>query len=402
MSEPILIDVLIVGGGAAGLFALHALRGAGASVLLVENNSLGFGQTTSSQGILNAGVKYSLGGLAGDDAKEAAEAAHQWIQLLDGANADLRNVRVLTRQCYLWRTSTLLGAAGMLGAKLALKTKPKAIASIDRPSWLDGVGGEVLTLGETVIDPRSLLRELSTPHAHAMLKGNVTSITPRTSDVDVEIESSRRVRVRARHVILTAGIGNQEMVGLSHTPNASMQQRPLRQAMIRGALPLVFGHCIDGAKTRITVTSDVFTAPDDVKNAGHASAANDVVWHVGGQIAEDGPRMGDREFLEYATGEICRCIPGVSLKECGFASYDVTRAEPRTGDGKRPPTGFCRTQDRITTIWPVKLVLAPKIAAQLVKDMEPSTHPQITLPMDLPRPELAPRPWETARWSALV
>ena len=57
MSEPILIDVLIVGGGAAGLFALHALRGAGASVLLVENNSLGFGQTTSSQGILHAGVK---------------------------------------------------------------------------------------------------------------------------------------------------------------------------------------------------------------------------------------------------------------------------------------------------------------------------------------------------------
>ena len=35
MSEPILIDVLVVGGGAAGLFALHALRRAGASVLSV-------------------------------------------------------------------------------------------------------------------------------------------------------------------------------------------------------------------------------------------------------------------------------------------------------------------------------------------------------------------------------
>ncbi len=82
MTEPIHIDALIVGGGCAGLFALNALRDAGMSALLVENNSLGFGQTTSSQGILHAGVKYSLGGLAGDDAKEASEAADLWIGML--------------------------------------------------------------------------------------------------------------------------------------------------------------------------------------------------------------------------------------------------------------------------------------------------------------------------------
>ncbi|MEI6274199.1 MAG: FAD-dependent oxidoreductase [Phycisphaerae bacterium] len=60
MNEPLIIDALIVGGGCAGLFALNALRDAGMSALLVEKNSLGFGQTTASQGILHAGVKYSL------------------------------------------------------------------------------------------------------------------------------------------------------------------------------------------------------------------------------------------------------------------------------------------------------------------------------------------------------
>ena len=105
MTEPLIIDALIVGGGCAGLFALNALRDAGMSALLVENNSLGFGQTTSSQGILHAGVKYSLGGLAGDDAKEASEAAHEWVDMLDGKMVDLKNVRVLTRECFLWRSS---------------------------------------------------------------------------------------------------------------------------------------------------------------------------------------------------------------------------------------------------------------------------------------------------------
>ena len=122
---------------------------------------------------------------------------------------------------------------------------------------------------------------------------------------------------------------------------------------------------------------------------------------VGVRRARDFNEVGNANHRLVADGGASRGpeLTGAALKR---AHDDVTRAEPRTGDGKRPPTGFCRTQDRITTIWPVKLVLAPKMAAQLVKDMETSTHPQITLPMDLPRPELAPRPWETARWSALV
>jgi hypothetical protein len=393
MNEPLIIDALIVGGGCAGLFALNALRDAGMSALLVENNSLGFGQTTASQGILHAGVKYSLGGLAGDDAKEASEAAHEWVDMLDGKMVDLKNVRVLTRECHLWRTSSFSGAAGLLGAKLALRTRPQSLAANQRPAWLNGVSGEVLTLGETVIDPRSLLGELAKPHAHLLLKGSVSSVRENAHDVEIEIESSRRVLVRARHLILTAGLGNQDILGLAHVADTSMQQRPLRQAMIRGALPMVFGHCIDGAKTRITVTSDCIDG-----------AANHVVWHVGGQIAEDGPAMSESDFATFAMDEIKKCIPALSFKGCEFASYKVIRAEPRTGDGRRPPKAFTHTSGRITTIWPVKLVLAPLAATAMMNQLQQiprATQEHIQWPADLPRPELAERPWETATWSSI-
>ncbi|MSR34318.1 MAG: FAD-dependent oxidoreductase [Phycisphaerales bacterium] len=393
MSEPIIIDALIVGGGCAGLFALNALHAAGMSALLVENNSLGFGQTTSSQGILHAGVKYSLGGLAGDDAKEASDAAHEWIDMLDGGSLNLKNVRVLTRQCYLWRTSGLRGAAGMLGAKLALRTRPESMHESERPAWLAGVSGDVLTLAETVIDPRSLLEELANPHANSLLKGRVISVSQSANHVDIEIESSRRVLVRAQHLIVSAGLGNQDILGLANVADTPMQQRPLRQAMVRGALPMVFGHCIDGAKTRITVTSDVSTGD-----------ARDVVWHVGGQIAEDGPAMSESAFARYAMDEITKCIPALAFTGCQFASYPVIRAEPRTGDGRRPAKAFTHTTGRITTIWPVKLVLAPMSAAAIMKQLNHTQRPvcqHMHWPADLPRPKLAARPWETAQWSEI-
>ncbi len=394
MSEPINIDALIVGGGCAGLFALRAMRAAGMSALLVENNSLGFGQTTASQGILHAGVKYSLGGLAGDDAKEASEAALEWVDMLDATKGNLNNVRVLTRECYLWRTSGVRGAAGMLGAKLALRTRPEALDDALRPAWLAGVSGEVLTLGETVIDPISLLSELAKPHARCLLQGCVTNVRQNKNNVDIEIESSRRVCVRARHLILSAGVGNQDILGLANIADTPMQRRPLRQAMIRGALPMVFGHCIDGAKTRITVTSDCV-----------GDVASDVVWHVGGQIAEDGTAMSESEFAVYAMTEIKKCVPALAFKGCEFSSYPVIRAEPRTGDGRRPPKAFTSTCANVTTMWPVKLVLAPMAAAAMMKQLSitaPAAREPLHWPADLARPVLAARPWDTAQWNPIA
>jgi glycerol-3-phosphate dehydrogenase len=387
MSESIPIDVLIVGGGVAGLFALRELRRAGRSALLVERNGLGFGQTVSSQGILHAGVKYALGGLAGEDAAEASQAAELWSQLLADPASDLAGVRVLTRACLLWRTSGISGAAGMLGAKLALRTRPTPVAAGDRPPWLAGVAGDVLSLNETVIDPGSLLQTLARPHADALVRGEVAAMRHGDDAVEAIIDGPQRVAVRARRVILAAGRGNRELLALAGVADCPMQLRPLRQAMIRGPLPLAFGHCIDGARTRITITSD--------------TADGATVWHVGGQIAEDGPSMSQDAFQRHAMAEISRCLPGVRFSGCAFAQYAVDRAEPWTADGRRPPRAFARTFGRISALWPVKLVLAPAAARSLAAEIPPSAHAQPRWPDSSPPPAVAARPWQDAAWSPL-
>ena len=383
------VDVLIVGAGCAGLFLLDSLVRKGISALLIESTALGYGQTTSSQGILHAGVKYSLGGLAGDDATEAAAAASLWSKMLSGDGTDLRAVRKLADHCYLWRTAGLAGVAGMLGAKVALRTRPEPVSNDARPVWLKAVGGEVLTLAETVIDPRSLLQVLAKRHAGCIALGNVRRIVGENGLQRIEIVGGRPVSVFARQLILTAGAGN-EALCKSAGIACEMQRRPLRQAMIRGPLEMVFGHCIDGAKTRVTITSDRISS-------------DEVVWHIGGQIAEDGPRMTLENFRTHALAELRSAIPKLNLQGCSFASYDVDRSEPRTGDGRRPPRAFARTTSGVTIVWPIKLVLAPVIAAEIAASIAASEYPTAHWPSDLPAPEFAQRPWEvsTLSWDVI-
>ena len=56
------VDVLIFGGGGAGLWLLDELHRAGHRVMLAECDALGAGQTVASQGIIHGGLKYTLPG----------------------------------------------------------------------------------------------------------------------------------------------------------------------------------------------------------------------------------------------------------------------------------------------------------------------------------------------------
>jgi len=390
MADAIQVDALVVGGGVAGLFTLHALREAGCSALLIESRALGFGQTTSSQGILHAGVKYALGGVAGEDANEASEAAAMWGNFLQGRSGpDLRGIRVLATHEYLWRTASLMGAAGMLGARLALRTRPAVVEPSQRPAWLAGVRGDVLSLPETVIDPADLSRRLAAAAPGGIALGQVRAIRAEPASATVEIEGDgRSARVLARRVFLCAGAGNEALLALAGLGvREPMQRRPLRQAMVRGPLPLVFGHCIDGARTRITVTSDT----DDGRT----------VWHIGGELAEKGPAMQPDAFVRHARDEVAACMPGVSLAGAEWSSYAVDRAEPRIPDARRPSSAHVQAHGSVVVTWPVKLVLAPRAAQAAVEHIRASRDGADRWPEGWAAPPLAARPWQDATWTSL-
>ncbi|MEE9211979.1 MAG: FAD-dependent oxidoreductase [Phycisphaeraceae bacterium] len=318
-------DVVVFGGGGAGLWLLDALHRRGLSVCLLEAAQLGSGQTIASQGIIHGGLKYTLGDLFAPSAKAIKAMPNRWRDCLAGSGRpNLDRTRLRARFCYLWRTGSISSRLAMAGAKTFLDVRPQPV---ERDQWPAALAHcpQVLRLDEQVIDPGSFIRNLAEQHGDRLFKiddpaglafevtgarggGHVTAVRithPR---------DRREVRLCPKFVVFAAGRGNaalRQRVGLSAEV---MQCRPLHMVMLRGTLPVLNGHCVDGATTRVTITTD--TDP----------ASGSSVWQVGGQVAEDGVKMDRAELVAHAHSELEASLPGIDLSGAQFASFRVERA----------------------------------------------------------------------------
>jgi hypothetical protein len=300
--------------------------------------------------------------------------------------------------CYLWQTESLSSKAGMIGAKIGLQVKPQELDAADRPAVLALVPGTVAKLAEQVISPASFLADLLEQYRDRILKidadqglefalrspGEVTAIHLTMG--------GQRLTLSPRQVIFTAGSGNarlRQRVGLSANV---MQLRPLHMVLVRGELPELNGHCVDGSTTRVTMTSDV----DDTGRT---------VWQVGGQIAEEGVGCDPLMLTQRAKQELAAVLPGANFDAVEWSTYAVDRAEGLTTNGKRPDSVQVLCAGNVTTGWPTKLALAPVLALEIASRVQPSDH-GLTFDTNAlaawPRPDVAPLPWQEANrawWS---
>lgn len=393
MPEAIELDVLIFGSGAAGLWLLDDLRREGYRTVLLEAHALGGGQTVASQGILHGGLKYTLRGLLTRSAKTIADMPRVWRECLAGqATPDLSDTVVRAEQCFLWHTASLSSRAGMVGARAGLAAAPTKLPRDDWPEALCERAEQVYLLEEQVISPRSFGATLADAHRDVILKVDV--------DAGVEFEIDDRGEVRFVHVqreedacrfsphwvVFAAGQGNESLrvrVGLD---SAVMQRRPLHMVLARGALPALSGHCIDAAHTRVTITSDV-----DV--AGRA------VWQVGGQIAEVGVDMDPAALVAHTKDELRAVMTIDAIDDLQWATYRIDRAERVTRGGRRPDDAAVLCDGNVFTVWPTKLVLAPRASALVRQALgqPPAGTPALdtTRWCDWPRPDVAQPPWDS-------
>lgn len=389
------LDVLIFGGGAAGLWLLDALGRRGARALLLESDRLGSGQTIAAQGIIHGGLKYTLQGLLTPSAVQIREMPALWRECLAGRRQpDLSRTRIRSDRCHLWRTDSLTSRLGLFGARVGLRVAPQLLADNDRPAVLAGCPGPVALLEEQVIAPDSLLENLFSRNASRILEVDPLGIA-------IENDSSGRVRavrlsdsltgsrldLAPAHVVLAAGKGNAELRRQMGLGEQVMQCRPLHMVLLRGDLPELNGHCVDGATTRVTVTSD-------------RDRAGRTVWQVGGQIAEIGVGLDERSLILHTKAEIEATIPRLDLNHVEWATYRVDRAEGATPQGNRPETVQLLRERNVLTAWPTKLALVPALAEQILAEIEPfgsdSTRDSIELE-NWPRPRVATLPWDAVR-----
>ena len=388
------LDVVIFGGGGAGLWLLDDLVREGFRVVLLEAAELGLGQTVASQGIIHGGLKYSLAGLRSSAARTIRDMPLRWRQSLAGERPpNLTQTRLRAQSCHLWQTASLTSKLAMVGASVALRVRPVRIDRDERPPILSRCPGVVARIDEQVIEPPSFLADLAAQHGGRLWRidaeHGLTFTLKSTGHVEtVRLAGPQTLELRPRHVVLAAGAGNAELRGRVGLPAGAMQRRPLRMVMARGPLPELAGHCIDGAATRVTITTT-------------RDSAGVPLWQVGGRIAEDGVGRTPAALVRAAKSELEAVLPGIDLRGVEWATYLIDRAEARSG-GRRPDDVGILEEGNVITAWPTKLALVPRLAGLVRQRLgEPGGRgPNEPWARGAwPAPPVALPPWETeAQW----
>lgn len=387
MTQALSTDVLIVGGGVAGLWLNARLRRKGFSTLLVESSTLGGGQSVKSQGIIHGGAKYALHGALTGASEAIADMPRRWREALAGTGElDLSGVRLLSDAHYLWSPGSLAGNITSFFASKAVRGRVDQVKGDQLPPALQHprFKGKVYRLAELVLDVPSLIRRLSDLASDSLLAGqNIEPLQENGQLVGLQVDGQA---IRAQRIVLSAGRGNADLLSRLGLNQPAQQLRPLHMVLVKSPnLKPLYAHCLGGGpKPRITVTT-------------HPAADGQWVWYLGGDLAEaDGVARDPQQQIAAAQKELGDLLPWVDLSTAQWATLRVDRAEPAQSGLVRPDNAFLHEDSTLLVGWPTKLALAPDFADRVLAAFErdglqPQQH--AALPT-LPRPAVAAPVWE--------
>ncbi|MGH7887545.1 MAG: FAD-dependent oxidoreductase [Candidatus Binatia bacterium] len=386
------LDVVVFGGGAAGLWCLDRLRRAGYHAILLESKALGSGQTIQAQGIIHGGGKYALRGVRDFDAvRSTSLMPERWRRSLVGeVEPDLAGTTIVSPKCHLWlpRGSAIarlqsLGFMNLIANAGLLATRPVKVAQAAWPEALRDSALAVYSLAEPVIATGSFLNTLAARHRGYIFLYDAAALRFVPDGMHIG-----DVWLQPRAHVLTAGVGNGKLLSKAGMDADLMQSRPLGMVLLRGELPPLFGHCILGGKTGLTITT-----PEPG------------IWQIGGEIAE---RLANENNLAaaraIALAEIRRWLPRLDRARAEIAIYRAVRAEARTAVSRRPSGVHAnRVAAGMVVAWPTKLSMAPVLADEVFEIVhndlkEPGGFTE-TPPW--PTPAVARYPWEESEWFAV-
>ncbi|MBS3128692.1 FAD-dependent oxidoreductase [Candidatus Woesearchaeota archaeon] len=388
------VDIIILGGGVAGLWILNALTAEGYSVVLLEKQKLGQGQTICAQGIVHGGFKYVVPGkYRQGTASEVRNMPQRWREHCSGQrkNPDLSGLQINSPSCYFW-LSKGRGLRGVFEEAfstvgIGLLNSPPVDVTDSVPLWLKKSAAKIYAVPEQVIDSSALLQELAKFNLSQIYYFDSVSFIKerdRVRSVSVkEQKTGEEITFSAQAFLLTAGIGNQELVEAMGYPQTVMQIRPLRQLLVSGnGLPELWGHCIDGGKAVASVTTH--------KNP----RTGEKVWNIGGEIAENGYKQDPEVLIREGRALLEKLLSGVDFSQTKWSTFDALRAE-EPNDNLLPSGVSIRQIENIFVCFPTKMAMAPVLADQIVLLLE-KEHIVKTEHIFERKGELhvAPYPWE--------
>jgi len=382
-------DIIIFGGGIAGLWALNRLRQRGCQAILLETGTLGGAQTLLSQGMIHGGMKYALGGSLSKAANAIARMPSVWEDCLQGkGDIDLSNVEVLSRDYFMWSSGQLGSRVTTFFASKLIRSRIEATNKSELPSAFQNkhFNGQAYRLNDIVLNAESLIENLSTPYKEWIYK--LDNYSFKTEDSKIQEINIGNDTLTAQCYLFAAGQGNQNLLEQAGLSKPLMQRRPLHQVAVKHKLPhKVYAHCIGtGSKPRITITS-------------HACKDGSIVWYLGGALSESGVERSEQDQIDVAKKELRQLFPWLDFSTAQWTTLRIDRAEPAQGSGERPDNAYLDATGNILTAWPTKLSLAPDLGDQIIEqiksqNIQPGQTP--IKPLPLPLADIATPFWETA------
>lgn len=384
-------DLIIIGGGVAGLWTLNRAITAGFSAILLEKDSLGGAQTIHSQGIIHGGIKYALNGVLTQASNRIKEMPQRWLNCLNAeGEIDLSNVRQLSDAHYMWSQGSLTSRMTTFFATKSLRGRINEVAMADYPKAFANPAfrGRLYRLNELVLDIPSLIQELRNPVKDFIFKAdiNTAKLVQNTDGMQQICFPQFDLQLLPNNLVITAGEGVGYIAAQLDVALPSMQKRPLHMVMIKQPeLPALFAHCIGaGSKPVATITT-------------HPCADNNSVWYLGGDIAETGIKRQQEQQISLAKETMATLMPWVSLEQAQWSSLLINRAEPRQSTLTRPDSAYARKVGNCILAWPTKLALSPDLSDQILSlcDKKPEQPmPKLDELAVLPKPDISLPPWE--------
>jgi len=376
-SKPLEMDVLIAGGGVAGLWLLNRLRQQNINAWLIENKQLGGIQTPASQGIIHGGTKYALTGKLSESAKAIGRMPELWQACLEGrGELDLSKVEVFAQHQYLWSTGRLDSNLAQFFASKLMQSRMLAVKKEQFPELFKNPAfkGKLYQLNEAVINPLSLIKVLIEPVKQYCFYGDILEI--KQTDLNLTLQLKSGLTLQSQQLILTAGAGNAELLKQLNLTQPKQQLRPLQMVILKGNLPPLYAHCLGASTTpKVTITS----------------AQN--IWYLGGQIAEAGVDLTPQQQIAKAKSLLKSIIPWVNTESCEWDTLFIDRAEPEIASGLKPADAFVKKEGRVITAWPTKLALTPRLSEQILNLISIPKAPAQEI-KDLPSVPLCLAPWQ--------
>lgn len=389
-------DIVIFGGGIAGLWLLNRLRNAGYSAILLEQDRLGGHESINANGIIHGGLKFGLSALL-RDIEDLDDMPALWRDCLSGkGDLGLAGVKILAEHQYIWSEASLAARATTFFASRLITGQVEPVEGGARPGVLQDAAfnGSVYQLADLVLDMPSLIQKLASSHKNCIYKISPqtchleTDDRHNTSAVFITAAGVEPLRIHPGRVILAGGQGNAALLEDIGLRAPEMERRRVHMVMLKRAeLPDFYAHCLGASRNpRITITT-------------HPTRDGEKIWYVGGELAEEGALRDERIQIEHAQRELKELLPWVDLRGSRYKTVKIDRILPAGDRGLfRPDNAFVESIGNNIVTWPCKLTLAPNLGRQVLALLQADgvqpEHAQPAEALPLLFPEMGLPVWE--------